>query len=406
LKPRFFILTAALLGLGWLVNALVGHAVGRVAVAHFDHAITSMGGSKVPDHADYVAHRLTDGLWLLTLVWIGALVSEVALTYAGRSRSRLAPWLAGAFLFVALNVGCLLAGRTALFWLILRGTSVENQAQFHAKENLLREIKIRPVLVLVGSSQVQKQFTEETFNAQVGGKAWMVECHYPGSCAEDVFYIGERFPGNRVNAFVYYMSSPVLYSLGRDSSSARDLLRLRDLPETLSLNSWHFFLPTTARYAALGMISPLFQYRSALQHALLGPTALPPKITAAPKPDTTPLTGFGFGPETDYQKAAFRRFVEHSARKGQRVIVIVGQMNPAYEARIPPEIHRDFEAFLTSCAAAYPNLTLIPQDDLLVEPPDDYVDDAHVNDDTSDLFTKAFAQWYLAHPLTPLTPAR
>jgi hypothetical protein len=394
-------ITAAALGAAWLGEALLGHALGRWAVEHFDHAITSMGGSKVPDHADYVAHRLADGVWLLTLAWAGWLVTEITLRGVAQNRSRLAPWIAGAFLFVMLNLACLLAGRAALFWLILRGTSVENQAQFHAKEDLLREVKIRPVLALVGSSQVQRQFTEETFNAQVGGKAWMMEFHFPGSSAEDVFYVGERFPGNRVNAFVYYISSPSLYAFNRDSSSARDLLRLRDLPETLAMNSWRYFSPITARYAALGMISPLFQYRSAFQHALLGPTALPPRVTAAPKPDTAPLTNLGFGPETDYQKAAFRRFVEHSARKGQRVIVIVGQMNPTYESRIPAAVEQDFAAFLKSCAAAYPNLTLIPQNDLLVEPAEDYVDDAHVNDDTSDRFTKAFAQWYLAHPLTP-----
>jgi len=401
---RFFIITAVILGLAWLGNALVGDALGRFAAAHFGSTIANLGGSKVPDITEFVAARLTDALWLTSLVWAGCVLIAAIGHRITKSRSQLAPWIAGVGLFIALNVWCLLAAQTALFWLILRGTSVENQAQFHTKENLMREVKIRPLIAVVGSSQSQAQFTAEIFNSEVAGKAWMMEFWYPGSGAADVFFVGERFSPKYVTDFVYYISFTNIYALGRDSSSARDLLRLRDLPQSLSIGAWRFFYPTTARYTALGMISPLFQYRASFQHALLGPTALPPKIVAAPKLTSSDIISYGFSDEAEYQKAAFRRFIEHSASKGQRVIVIVGQMNPDYEALLSPVIHQDFQDFLKDCAATYPNLTLVWQNELLVQPPEAYRDHAHVTPETSEKFSKAFAKWYLQHSLPSPKP--
>jgi hypothetical protein len=392
---RFFIVIAVILGFGWLGDAWLGNVPGRFAAAHFGSTLEHLGASKVPDAAEFVSARVREGLWLVSLAWIGCVPIAALCRRFANADSRLFPWVAGIGLFFALNIWCLLAGQTTLFWLILRGTSVENQAQFRAKENLLREVNIHPRLALVGSSQSQAQFTEEIFNANVAGKAWMMELHFPGSLAEDAFFVGERFGPKDVEGFVYYVSLTQIYAKNHDSSSARDLLRLRDLPESLAIGAWSHFQPITARYAALGMVLPLFQYRASFQHALLGSAALEPKIQAAPAVGPVDTSyGYDFGPETDFQKAAFRRFMEHSARKGQRVIVIGGQMNPEFETKLSPAVRQDFEKFLKECAAAYPNITLVWQNELLVQPPDAYVDHVHVTPAVSEKFTAAFAKWY------------
>jgi hypothetical protein len=393
--------------MAWLADAAGGNYLGHWVGAHFGGRLASLGGSKVPDIAEYVTGRIREALWLASLVWLGCVLTGSLWPRLAKSSSRLTPWIMGILLFLALNLGCLLAAQTALFWLILRGTSVENQAQFHAKEILLREVKIRPLLALVGSSQSQAQFTEEIFNAEVKGKAWMMELHYPGSNASDVFFVGERFSPRYVSGFVYYVSFPNIYSKHPDPPTGRDLLRLRDLPASLSLGAWSHFNPVTARYTALGMFFPLFQYRASFQHALIGSAALEPKTQNAPMQSSSAIAdGFGFGPEADFQKMAFRRFLENSAAKGQRVIVIVGQMNPDYEAQVSPVIRQDFQDFLRECAATHPNLTLVWQNELLVQPPDAYRDHAHVTDETAEKFTKAFARWYLAHPLSPVPSAQ
>jgi hypothetical protein len=391
---RPLLITAILLGGAWVGDGLVGHALGRWCEAHFASKIAAIGGSKVPDDVQFVSNRLAEALWLVTLTWL-AVVSMVVLCHWIK-RNVFFPWIAGVGLFVVLNVWCWFAGQTALFWLVLRGPTVQNQAQFRAKEILLGEVKIHPRLALLGSSQSQAQFTEEVFNAQVAGKAWMMELHFPGSQCADVYLVARRFNAAKVDAFVVYTSPGFIYNK-KDSAVARDLPRLGDLPAAISVGAWQRFDPETARYMVLGMLLPLFQDRGSFQHALLGATALeapnpPPVPGPAPRPD--PTFGYALGGYSDFEKAAFRKFLGESASKSQRVIVIGGQMNPDYEAKLPPEIRPDFEKFMRECVATYPNVTLVWQNELLVQNPDAYRDHDHVTDATSVKFTQAFAQWY------------
>jgi len=395
---RFFLITLILLAIAWLVDTAVDDAVGRFVATHFGSTLSHLGASKVPSAAEFVSTRIRESLRLIFITWLaGAVMHALCLRLARHHHRGIQPWAIGLVLFLILNIWCLLAGQTALFWLILRGTTAENQAQFRAKENLLREIKIHPLLALVGSSQSQAQFTEEIFNSSVAGKAWMVELHFPGSQAADVYFIGERWSGRKINGFVYYMSPGSIYP-PRDSSIARDLLRLRDLPPSFSLGAWSHFSSVTVRYALLGMICPLFQDRSAFQHALLGAAALEKREQKTSPPvsiPTDPTQGYTLSAGSDFQKKAFRYFVEHSAAKGQFVIVIVGQLNPDFEAKLSPTIRADFESFLKDCAATHSNLTLVRQNELLIQNPDAYRDRDHVTEETADKFTAAFARWYI-----------
>jgi len=221
----------------------------------------------------------------------------------------------------------------------------------------------------------------------------MMELHFPGSMASDVFFVGERFGRETVDAFVYYTSPMSFYSVN-DSAIGRDLFRLCDLPESLSLGTWKQFGPETARYTALGMLLPLFQYRPVFQHALFGDAM--PRVEAAPAAPIAHREASTLrpGPSADYQKAAFVRFLEHCAAKNQQVILIGGQFNPLQEAQMDPEVRPAYEGFLKECASRYPNVVLVWQKELLVQPPEAYVDETHVSEETQKRFTKAFADWY------------
>ena len=227
----------------------------------------------------------------------------------------------------------------------------------------------------MGSSQARTQIKQEQFNALAHGKAWLMEFHFPGCRSADVFLLGERFGSNDINEYVYYASPAYFYMAGSDSAIARDLLRLRDLPIMLATDAWHHFPPKTRPYAALGIAIPLFQYRSALQHAIFGSQDIELPSPSSKTPLTPPVNDHAssrglttLGPEVPYQKNAFRHFLEHAAAKGQHVIVIDGQVNPAAEAVFAPDIRPDYELFLKDCARSYPNMTLVWQNELLVEP--------------------------------------
>ena len=249
----------------------------------------------------------------------------------------------------------------------------------------------------MGSSQSQAQFTEEIFNAQVAGKAWMMELHFPGSQCADVYLVARRFDATKVDAFVVYMSPGLIYDR-KDPAMARDLLRLRDLPAAISVGAWQKFYPDTARYAVLGMVLPLFQDRGSLQHALLGAAALEapaPRATVEdPRPGPIPPMVMRWATIPISRKPRSGNSWKNAPPRGQRVIVIGGQMNPDYEAKLPSEIRPDYEKFMRECAARYPNVTLVWQNDLLVQNPDAYRDNVHATDETSEKFTRAFAQWY------------
>ena len=397
---RLFLYSTLILILGWAGYFIGGNALGHSAVNHFGKAVDRLGGCKVPDQAQFVTLRLREFLTLISIAWLTGLIAIGILKFQVHQNRYLSVFCNAILLFVVLNFSILAAGKTALFWLILRGTTVDNQAQFHTKENLLREIKIHPRIALVGSSQARTQIKQEQFNEYARGRAWLMEFHFPGCRSADVFLLSNRFSATQVNEFVYYVSPSYFYIPESDSAIARDLLRLRDLPITLAMNAWQHFPSQTRPYAALGMAIPLFQYRSALQHAIFGnpdfvlPSATPPSSKPIVNDHLSARGLSTSGPEVAYQKAAFHHFLEHTAEKGQHVIVIGGQLNPAAEAVFAPNIRPDYERFLKECAQSYPNMTLIWQNELLIEPPEAYDDDVHVSEKTAEIFTAAFAKWY------------
>lgn len=385
-----------LLGLGWALYFIAGNALGETVVARWPGIILALGGSKVPDLAGYVTHRLFEALYLATFtlaMLVGGWVMAKAL--ARRWRSPLSFLWISMLLFVWANVWCYGAGRVALFWLLLRGPTVENQAQFKTKELLLKEIKNVPVLGLVGSSQARAQFHEEKFNEIMGKKAWMVDLDYPGSLASDVYFVSRRWEKEQVDGFVFYLS-PLVFYVGNATSIGRDLLRLRDIPEWTRCGAW-----TTAadgdipRYVALGVAMPLFQARPVFQHALFG--IVSPQEVAMPRfeppamprrADTTRIT-----PRSEYEKRLFIKFLESTQARHQRVILVMGQFNPLHEAEMAPDVRPDYEAFVRDCAARFPHVVLVTQDEILPQGPEAYEDSCHATEETSRLFTESFCRW-------------
>ncbi len=393
---------ACVLAAGWGLYGVLGGALGEWAARSFPGALEAAGASKVPDAALFAARRLRDALWLVTLatgVWAGG---ALILRYGfGARKDATLPRLLGVVLALLLlaNAGLWLAGRQALFWMGLQLFHRENQAAFRTKERLLAEVATPERLVAVGSSQTNTQFTEERFNTLAAGRAWMMELHFPGSTAADVYFATERFSAREVGTFVYYTSTRS-FSDG-SMSSTRDLLRLRDLPETLRIGMWPAAMRgTTGRYTALAMAAPLFQYRSPLINAVTRLNTLdlrPPGEGGGLAPG---------GPLSPFQQAAFRRMLERLAAKGQRLVVIIGQHRPDVEAADAPGLRPAYEAFLREACAAFPGVALVRQEALHPQTMADYLDGSHATPEAAERFTEAFARWYFrAFTSNPGQPA-
>ncbi len=388
---------AAALLVGWVILLTLGHRVAERVAVRWPAAVLGSGGSKTPDIIEYVYYRFQDLLWIGSVSWITLLAAVLLWRWIQRHTRPLTSFVWGTLLFFVLaNLWWVASGKAALFWLILRGPKPENQAQFRAKECFLREIS-RPVAALVGSSQARTQFVEEDFNAQMGQTVWMMELHFPGCRADDVYFLSERWGCDQVAHFVYYVSPISLYS-ANDTAIGKDLQSLRNLPEMWRLGTWSHFASDTARYVALGMLIPLFQGRAVIQHALFGFNDI--SKVPLPKPATTPVTEnrrdagtIRLSERSDYQKQAFLRFLERTAEKGQRVILIGGQINPLHEAGIDPAVREDYRAFLASCAQHFPHVTLVWQDELMPQPPEVYEDATHIKEEAARRFTQRFVEW-------------
>ncbi len=398
MTDRALLLTALLLGAGWLLFGVSAQSVSTLLAARYPNLISQMGGSKVPEMVPFVSARLHDAVSLATLAWVVAAALIYFTRYLERHSHRHSIFLTGGLgIFVLLNVAVYCAGSRALFWLALLGLGggLQNNAQFRAKEILLNEVSIHPRLVLVGSSQSNAQIKEERFNRRVAGAAWMVELHFPGSLAEDVFYVTRRWDARQADAFVYYVSPLSFYSANY-SAIGRDLFRFRDLPAAVQLGTWARFSPDLKRYVVLGATLPLFQYREALQRALLGATHADKAL-----PETTSLHRDTSTIQADassvHQKALFRQMLTRLGQQGQRIFIIGGQFNPNAQRQMAPGVQEEYEAFLKACAQENPHVSLVWQDELLIQPPEAYRDETHVLEETAQQFTDRFTDWYLSH---------
>ncbi len=377
---------ALLVAAAWGVVAWWGDDLGAWLARRFPRVLAAVGAGKVPDAAAFASGRLRDAVALGALA-LGTVWGALGLLGKGLGR-RHEPfgrviWVAVALVVLG-NAAAWLAGQRALFWLALQARGHENQAAFRAKERLLGEIRQRPRLAVVGSSQANTQFREESFNAALGGEAWMVDLHFPGSTVADVFFVTERFGPGEVEAFIYY-ASPLSFA-SRELTTARDLLRPSDLAELHRLGVWRELPGRVARYTALGLAMPLFQYRGPWINAFTGTPALPGGARGG---ERKPLQGGDF---SEFQQRAFVRMLERVAAKGQRLVVIAGRYRPSLEARDDPAFRRQYAAFLETACARWPGVKLVWQDELLPQNEADYRDGTHVTEEAGERFTRRFVE--------------
>jgi hypothetical protein len=111
--------------------------------------------------------------------------------------------------------------------------------------------------------------------------------------------------------------------------------------------------------------------------------------------------GLGLGPESNFHKASFAAFAKMCRKRGCRLIVCCGQLNPVAERALDPALRPDMMAFLHDQAAHDTNIVLLDPSQLPPQVEADYEDLTHVNAAARARFSQ-----YIAEVLDKLTSAK
>ena len=388
-------LITALLAAAWLMHAPVFRAAGRWAEARAGAKILEASQGKVENAAAFVEHRMVEALVLATVLW----GLTLAVAWAAR-RARVLPpfqrWLAMSVAgFAGLNLLLACAGRTVLFWTLLKlGGGTQNLAQFEIKRLLLDETSIRPRAVLLGNSQMRAQVDEEALNRLLAGRARAVELHFPGSRAGDLLAIWREIQPAHPEIVAIYVSE-LTFQPGGESPAALVFHGFSDLPDRFATGGG--WIPSRAEaYGVLGSILPVFRMRDALSQRILGArlvTLAQERGQAAIAIDLRQRAEamakeFRAGAEAEIQYRALDRLLGLCRKEGVRVALVAGQLNPLVEAHLPVGMRADMMARLDAMIARHPGVTLWHPDR---QTPADYDDLTHANRDTALRFTAALA---------------
>ena len=388
-------LITALLAAAWLLHAPVFRAVGRWAEARVGAKILAAGQGKVENAAAFVEHRLVEALVLATVFWCLTLAVAWAARRA-RPRPPFQRWLAMSLSgFAALNLLLACAGRTVLFWTLLKlGGGTQNLAQFEIKRLLLSETSIRPRAVLLGSSQMRAQVDENILNDLFAGRARAMELHFPGSRAADLLTVWRELRGARPEIVTLYVSEATFYTEG-ESPTAMVFHGLSDWPDRIATGGG--WIPSRSEaYGMLGSVMPVFRMRDALGQRVLGDRLFNLQQERGQAAITSDLgqraaklaSGYRTGAEAETNYRALERLLGLCHQDGVRVLLVAGQLNPILEERLPAGMRAEMLARLDAMAARHPGVTRWRPDR---QTPADYDDLTHVNREAALRFTAALA---------------
>ena len=393
LKPIGLI--TALLAAAWLVHAPVFREVGLRAEARAGAKILALGQGKVENAAAFVEHRLVEALVLATVFW-GLTLAVAWVVRRARALPPFQRWLAMSLAgFAGLNLLLAFAGRTVLFWTLLKlGGGTQNLAQFEIKRLLLAETSIRPRAVLLGSSQMRAQVEENLLNDLFAGRARAIELHFPGSRAADLLTVWREIRGAHPEIAVIYVSESTFHTEG-ESPTAMVFHGLSDWPDRIATGAG--WIPSRSEaYGMLGGVLPVFRMRDALGQRILGGRIVNLEQERGQAAITSDLArraakladGYRTGAEAETNYRALDRLLGQCRRDGARVVVVAGQLNPVLEERLPAGMRADMLARLETMVARHPGVTLWRPDR---QNPADYDDLTHASRDTALRFTAALA---------------
>jgi len=390
----------------YLFAALAGLAVAMFALAcpagnwlgsKFGPAILNAAKGKIADPAAFVTGRMVEGSLLLGLaIGLGAVYAGARKLAAHRPNGWMALVLTA---FAAVNIWFIAAMQTAALWIALStGGAASNLAQFHFKEELLREHQAERQILLLGSSQTQAQIDENILNQELDTNVWTTELHFPGSRSLDLLLVLRRLEGAPGDDLICYLSEYYFYP-GLYTTTAPYFANLEDIPLLKRIGFGREIFTQPYGMGFLGDVLPLFACREAVSQRLLGSavtsleqakhdTALETNLVRRAEEWAQP---FKLNEDAKRQKNAFLAFVEEAARQNRRLILLEGQVNPILSELFPPELRPDMKQFLRQVAAEHPHVTLIPEAEMPRHESGDYKDLTHIVEERQAEFSRWLA---------------
>ncbi len=372
----------------WIGYGFMGGRVASGLAARYGARLLAKGDGKFNDPRMFVQTGLKDAALLLTAACLVLLVYREIAALAARRAPAPGRWVVqGWCAFVCLNLFAAVAARTPLFWCVLYTgkDNIENYTQWHIKETLMSANPAPSQAILLGSSQTRAQIDAKALNDRLGRRIWTTELHFPGCCIYDTILCLERVSDPRVRYVIIYLSSPCFYT-PKDDDHLMYFFGFRDLPTYWSLGPKRPSFDQHAVSGLLGDLFPLFRIWEPLMARLR-----PPKTQNAEQAaydatlennlaDRAQRVAKGFEHvDSSFDKKAFGILADMCRRRGCRLILCCGQLNPILERSLNPSVRRDMVDFLHQQAAADTNIVLLDESQLPVQTESDYEDLTHVN---------------------------
>ena len=400
---RLYALAWAILLIAWAGYAVAGGRMAAWMAGRAGGALLRIGQGKFNDPAVFVQHRLSEALWLTTLllVWI-ALHWFLARELRRRCASRTTPWVAqGLAGFILLNVWVGFAMHTALFWAVMgTGSGVENYMQFNFKRILFAENRSTMRAALVGSSQTRSEIDENLLNARLGTNLWTTELHFPGSKAYDLLLIETSLRRADPEIVICFFSENYLYA-GSHGEVVPNFFGFASLPDAWRRGALPHLKARGVGYGLLGDVLPLFRCREIVSRRFLGPAISQLPQSAYDASLTVDLAqrarqmapSYRIDAVSEFQKQAMADFVGRCQVDGRTVVLIDGGFNPLLMRAMDPAIRADMVTFLKDLQQQHTNVVVIPLAELVEQTPVDFEDLNHVTPDMQRRFTEALAGW-------------
>ena len=341
---RSIVIALALLLASGIAVGPFGGNVASIFQAAAGSKIDALTAGKVADTTWFLVRLLREA-WLATA---GLAFLAAATTWLiGRARASCRPITASAAVLLALYALLHVAGgmltKAILVWCLLWTDPPQNITQFRLKEliALNEPAGTKRRVIILGSSQANAQIDENLLNRMDTATRYS-ELHFPGSKPFDWLSITDRFDARPPDVYVVYVSERDIFT-GFETGRLRYFLSWRRVHEAWArcFESGRAGIKP-AFYAWLGVASPWFRYREALQQRVLGPAWMNMTARArdADEDDVVReyLALFRESPDVADELRDLRRFLEKATGQGADVILVRGRLRPDVAAQLPREM--------------------------------------------------------------------
>ena len=398
---RLIWILCGLLVITWVGVALTRSILSNALAARIGEGLIRASEGKISEPSIYILNRINDALFLgffafLIILLIGSLNGF----YSRKPWFQSFGWIIQSIMiFLGINIWLSIAGQKNLFWAVLtQGADTHNLARFYFKKTLLAENKRPSQAILMGSSQTRAQIEEGYLNTLLGEKLFTTELHYPSSRCYDLLLTLRHIDSARMTNVICYLSESYFY-LNTYSLAFPYFFRANDWSEALKIGALKHNSGRAISYAALGQVMALFRFREVLAQRFLGVPITQIEQNTYNTQLATDLEQRAISVALDYrqddqsrfQMQALEQFVIECERRGLRLVICCGQLNPVLSRHLNPSMRAEMVAWLKDLQKRHSKMVLWFQEDLLIQTEKDYADLTHVTPDCQQAFTRRLA---------------